>query len=95
MWINNIEKLEESEPHHITWKGVKIEIIWKPECFGGVIAHLQINANWGYPLPMTETGYRSHFTQREEIEVYGWPVQYVQAWLDELDDGKPVQYELF
>jgi len=33
-------------------------------------------------LPVTETGYRSHFVPREEVEALGGPVAYARAWLD-------------
>ena len=35
------------------------------------------------PLPITETGYRSHFTGSAAIEERGGPVAYVIAWLDD------------
>jgi hypothetical protein len=35
------------------------------------------------PLPITETGYRSHFTAPETAAPFGGPVAYVIAWLDE------------
>jgi hypothetical protein len=31
---------------------------------------------------MTETGYRSHFTSRAEIESHGGPIAFVRQWLD-------------
>lgn len=34
------------------------------------------------PLPVTETGYRSHFTSREAVEAEGGPVAYARKWLD-------------
>jgi hypothetical protein len=34
-------------------------------------------------LPITETGYRSHFTRPDEIEASGGPVEVVQSALDE------------
>ena len=34
-----------------------------------------------HPLPMTETGYRSHFTKADEVNQYGGPANYAEAWL--------------
>lgn len=34
-------------------------------------------------LPITETGYRSHFVEPGVIETHGGPAAYVLAWLDE------------
>jgi hypothetical protein len=33
-------------------------------------------------LPITETGYRSHFLSEVEVETLGGPLDYVRAWLD-------------
>ena len=44
----------------------------------------------GAVLPITETGYRSHFLAATEVIAAGGPVRYVLAWLDregELDAG--------
>ncbi len=35
------------------------------------------------PLPVTETGYRSHFIQVGLVEATGGPAAYVRRWLDE------------
>ncbi len=32
-------------------------------------------------LPITETGYRSHFVRAETVEALGGPEAYVRAWL--------------
>lgn len=34
------------------------------------------------PLPITETGYRSHFTPKGNIDEYGSAMEFVKAWLD-------------
>ncbi|HWA02272.1 MAG TPA: hypothetical protein VG819_01985 [Rhizomicrobium sp.] len=33
-------------------------------------------------LPITETGYRSHFLSEAEVAEFGGPLGYVRAWLD-------------
>lgn len=33
-------------------------------------------------LPITETGFRSHFLSEVEVEELGGPLDYVRAWLD-------------
>ena len=32
-------------------------------------------------LPITETGYRSHFIDRQELRLAGGPLQFVKSWL--------------
>jgi hypothetical protein len=48
-------------------------------------AHLEVQRvapEWAM-LPITETGYRSHFLPRGTAENAGGPVAYVKAWLEE------------
>jgi hypothetical protein len=47
-------------------------------------AHLEIEsiAPERASLPITVTGYRSHFTSPEIVAAYGGPVAYVEAWLE-------------
>lgn len=40
------------------------------------------------PLPMTETGYRSHFGSSADVDAEGGPVEFVRAWL-KCDDQLP------
>ena len=51
----------------------------------GVIEHVEIRAvdPENAPLPITETGYKSHFVDEASISDYGNPQAYVLAWLDE------------
>lgn len=48
------------------------------------MAHLEIEtiAPERAPLPITETGFRSHFTSPESVAAYGGPVAFVEAWLE-------------
>ncbi|MFC2966856.1 hypothetical protein [Acidimangrovimonas pyrenivorans] len=74
------------ETYEIEWQGIAIEINWEAKWHNSdiyPIAHIQLRAEGRQPLPMTETGYRSHFVQREQVEAYGTPVEYVTAWLEE------------
>lgn len=75
--------------HHIDWQGITIEIRWNPEHLifddNLTMAHLEIEtiSPARAPLPMTETGYRSHFTHDVAVYEYGDPVSFVEAWLAE------------
>lgn len=78
------------------WQGVKIAITWEPHWlnlgdeYGLDTAHLQVEALAPdrAALPITETGYRSHFTSAATVESYGGPVAFVLAWLAE-ESAKP------
>lgn len=79
------------EHHEIVWNGVRIAISYEPrwlslsDDYGLDTAHLEIEAiaPERAMLPITETGYRSHFTTAATVDGYGGPVAFVRAWLDE------------
>ena len=82
---------ETYEEFQIDWRGQEITVRWCPEWLGGDTAHLEIVTSDRSPHPISETGYRSHFSLRELVEDAGGPVAFVTAWLETKDDGKPVQ----
>jgi len=57
--------------HQLKWSGFHINIEWEPEAFGGIIAHLEIRSENSYPIPITRTGYLSHFTHKAEVMQHG------------------------
>lgn len=79
------------EHHEIVWNGVTIAISYEPrwlsldDGYGLDTAHLEIEAiaPARAPLPITETGYRSHFTTAHAVAAMGGPVALVRTWLDE------------
>lgn len=80
----------EKQIHRFTWEGIEIEAAYTPLKWG-VIAHLGIRSisPMNAPLPITSTGYRSHFHQPGTIEAHGGDVvAQVTAWLDE-EAAKP------
>lgn len=72
------------------WEGITIEVSYEAEWLGFrrgsdmAVAHLQVRsiAPERAPLPITETGYRSHFLHPAEVEGLGGPAAYVEAWLN-------------
>ena len=77
----------EHRNHKLDWQGRKIEIVYQPRSFAGT-AHLQVRARHARSLPITETGYRSHFPHAADVEHMGGPVAYVTAWLDSYAETK-------
>ncbi|MDO9609871.1 MAG: hypothetical protein Q7J26_15210 [Brevundimonas sp.] len=71
------------------WNGIEIEIRWNPEYIvyedRSRIAHLEVvsMSPKRAPLPITETGYRSHFTPVSAVQIYVTPEDYVAAWMDQ------------
>jgi hypothetical protein len=77
------------ETFRTVWNGIAIEIRWEPcwlnlTSLGYDTAHLEIEsiAPERASLPITKTGYRSHFTSAETVAAYGGSVAYVEAWLE-------------
>jgi hypothetical protein len=86
MCSRGADREQQSQTHRFIWQGIEIEAVYTPRHYGGVIAHLAIRsvAPEGAPLPITSTGYRSHFHQPGTIEANGNDVvAQVTAWLDE------------
>lgn len=73
------------------WRGILIEVRYEAQWLGGdATAHLELATlePLRAPIPVTETGYRSHFVDRETIDEMGGPAAYVEAWLDNAAKGK-------
>jgi hypothetical protein len=73
----------------LDWEGIALSVTFCPdwsasyrEIYGSPMAHLEIRSIDGQPLPVTETGYRSHFINAELIDAEGGAAAFVRAWLD-------------
>lgn len=82
--VKTVQRLE--------WRGIVVSVVYEPDWLGlaaklGEVsnAHLEIEvlSPERAALPITDTGYRSHFLPRSAVEQAGGPVAYVTAWLDE------------
>lgn len=69
------------ETHRITWRGIDIEITFTPQRFG-MADHIELHSEGKAALPVTETGYRSHFVPVGTVAEYGGAVAFITAWLD-------------
>ena len=74
---------KEIRAFRLEWEGVTVYLKWEPYAYSGIISHLQIQSDNRVPIPVTETGYRSHFCHKEEIEEHGGPVAYVRKRLEQ------------
>ncbi len=73
----------------IRWACMTIEVSYEPAWLGLTIggepvAHLQLRSldPDRAALPVSETGYKSHYVSATEVEECGGPVAYAIAWLD-------------
>ena len=69
------------EQHQITWRGIALDITFTPNRFAQH-DHIEIRAEGGVVLPVTDTGYRSHFLPHGIVEEAGGVIAFVSAWLD-------------
>jgi len=76
----------------LDWQGIVVSVSYEADWLGlanefaGIAnAHLEIEAvaPERAVLPVTDTGYRSHFLARGVVEQAGGPVAYAKAWLDQ------------
>ena len=78
------------ETYEINWQGIAIQIDYKPICWG-ITSHLEVRSvsPENAALPITETGYRSHFMPIDTIETqFVSAVAFVEAWLNERANSK-------
>ncbi|TNE42954.1 MAG: hypothetical protein EP341_11690 [Sphingomonadales bacterium] len=66
----------------IDWRGIGMTLIFHPYRWGGPCDHIEIFSDGRVPLPVTETGYKSHFVVAGTIPPEAL-VDHVTAWLDE------------
>jgi hypothetical protein len=83
-----------TERHRFAWNGILLEIShnaqWlPPDIMGEDLAHIEVQsiAPMDAPLPITATGYRSHFIAASAIAAAGGPVAYVDVWLTAESDS--------
>jgi hypothetical protein len=71
------------------WRGIEIEIRWQNSYVefedGRHLGHLEIESMKPAraALPVTETGYRSHFIDAKSVINAGGPAAYVEAWFED------------
>lgn len=80
------------ETHRLEWNGIAIAVRYcrswldcYERIYGYPLAHLTIEAvdPERAALPLTETGFLSHFTTPEDVEAAGGPSAFVRTALDD------------
>ena len=73
----------------LTWHGLEIAVTCVPNWLNSDHAHIEIRC--AEPLPITNTGYRSHFMPIRELEQWNSLDAFLLAWLDEASGSKDWQ----
>jgi hypothetical protein len=70
--------------HTITWQGMAVSIRHVANWSGTGFDHIEVQTITPdrARLPITETGYRSHFLHGEDLATHGGTVAFVTKWLD-------------
>lgn len=95
--MNDVERIDK-----VTWRGIELVIEHTPN-WAVSFDHIAITTIDKAILPITETGYKSHFLPLDQIAKYGDAVAYVLAWLEhegeseawKKHEAKIAQMELF
>ena len=68
----------------IEWRGILLVIRHQHDYLWPGTSHVEVHVvrPKRAVIPITETGYRSHFIDREELSLAGGAVTFVIAWLD-------------
>ncbi|MEJ0027706.1 MAG: hypothetical protein WDN01_16905 [Rhizomicrobium sp.] len=70
----------------LQWRDVTLAVSYERDWMGmkDTIAHLQIRVLGpkGAVIPLTDTGYRSHFISSVYVDEAGGPLAYVRRWLE-------------
>lgn len=64
----------------LVFNGVQVQVTYSKETWHEPFHHIEVRCQ--EPLPITETGYRSHFVAPEEVELFGSPKAFVEQWID-------------
>ncbi|WP_422005791.1 hypothetical protein [Pyruvatibacter mobilis] len=65
----------------IDWRGVAISVSYHRHQWSE-FDHIVVNVIGDGIIPITETGYRSHYLLSDVTDEYGGAVAYVLAWLE-------------
>ena len=87
--------MTKTETLTMIWNGIALTVNYTPcysksfrEIQGYSLAHLTIEADGRQRLPMTETGFRSHFTPKANVDEYGGAEGFVRACLEHAAQSK-------
>ncbi|PIL18146.1 hypothetical protein P775_21280 [Puniceibacterium antarcticum] len=66
----------------IVWRNISIEITFHERRWKSDFDHIELRVEEGWIIPVTQTGYRSHFLLAGTVDEHGGHVDFVLAWLD-------------
>jgi hypothetical protein len=64
----------------LVWGGIEITLSYTQPAYSSPFHHIELRAP--QRLPVTETGYRSHFLHPQELALWETPEAFVTDWLN-------------
>jgi len=73
-----------------TWRGIEMSATHTPDYISAGWSHIELRVvkPKGRPVPITDTGYLSHFLDEADLKAAGGAVAFFRAWLDREADSK-------
>ena len=73
-----------------TWLGIEMSATHSPNYISPGWSHIELRVvkPKGMPVPITDTGYLSHFLDEADLKAAGGAVAFFRAWLDREADSK-------
>lgn len=75
-----------NEPLELLWQGIHVNVCISRDWLQTGYHHIELRAEQS--LPVTQTGYRSHFVPAEQFETFDSLEQLVFQWLDQAAQSK-------
>jgi hypothetical protein len=67
-------------PFQLVWEGIAVCISHTKNWLQDEFDHIEVTAD--QPIPITETGYKSHFIQQTELALFEGPEDFVRKWIE-------------
>ena len=79
-----------------TWRGVEMTATHEPNYISDGSSHIELRVvnPKGKPVPITDTGYLSHFLDEDELAGAGGAAAFFRAWLDREAESKAYRLAL-
>lgn len=73
-----------------TWRGIEMSATHSPNFISTGWSHLEMRVlkTKGKPVPITDTGYLSHFLDENDVKAAGGPAAFFLAWLERESSSK-------
>lgn len=79
----------------LIWRGIAIDVRSEANWLNTGLTHIEVETTPRTPLPITETGYRSHFINPADLAEYGGAEGFIRQWLEDAAKNWSGQLTLF